>query len=495
MGHTANLVGFSSRWGLCGAIALAIGNVAIAVAIAPVQAAEIPITVDWAQVTGKATAHSYGINVFQGFRPEVVAHPSYRDGMKALNPGMLRYHNMRMLEDSTLRPDGWVKQPNTANYAWDRAKIARALMWSYPGVTADRMINIPGFPAYMRDASGRLKPEFYGAYAQFCADLVRLVNRELKQSAQYWEITNELDANAYASDTVGNGQGMDEVGKIYTQVAQAMRSVDPSITIGGPAMANPYNTKRLTAFLEQAYGQLDFVSVHSYSSFQAFDPAADPHNQGIWQSAENRAYVMTPVQQTLQAVRQRLGARDIALFHNEFNISGNYQLNDPRMRDERGMIYDALALAAIANSGMTGAMAWNEADGIYGKLAPTADGNWQARPAVPVFNLYNRYFRGNIVKTSAPTRVLDTGKVLRGELTPHPVTTFAVLGTRSKALALINRSGQAQSVRIFWGDRPQVDLYAVSKTGVAQQRLQLSTSGTPQTIPADTVLFVVQPYR
>jgi hypothetical protein len=242
-----------------------------------------------------------------------------------------------------------------------------------------------------------------------------------------------------------------------------------------------------------AYNQLDFISVHSYSSFQAFDPVADGNNQGIWQSAENRAYVATPVRQVLNQARQRWGARNIALFHNEFNISGNYQLNDPRMRDERGLIYDALAFAAIANSGMHGAMAWNEADGIYGKLAPTAGGNWTPRPAVPMFNLYNRYFRGDIVKTSAPTRVLDAGKVGRGEITANRVTSFGVSGSRHKSLALINRSGQAQTVRIHWGSAALADTFAVSKTGVVQQRLGLAIGGTTQVIPADTVVVVVQP--
>jgi Glycosyl hydrolases family 39 len=452
---------------------------------------EIPVTVDWAKVTGQATPHSYGINVFQGFRPEVAANPSYRAGMQALNPGMLRYHSARMLDDSTQTPDGWVIQPQTANYAWDRAKIQRAMVGSYPGVTADRLMNIPGFPAYMKDAAGRLKPQYYAAYAAFCADLVRLVNRELGQSVRYWEVSNELDANAYASDTPG--LGMDELGRIYAQTAQAMRSVDTSIKIGGPAMANPYDTDRLSAFVNAAYGQLDFISVHSYSSFQAFDPVRDANNQGIWQSAENRAYVTTPVRQVLNQARQRWGNRTIALFHNEFNISGTFQLNDPRMRDERGLVYDALAFAAIANSGMNGAMAWNEADGIYGKLAPTSGGNWTARPAVPVFNLYNRYFRGNIVKTSAPTRVLDAGKVARGELAANAVTTFGVASPGHKSLALINRSGQSQTVRLFWGSSTPVDTYAVSKTGVVQQRVSLTAGGTAQMIAADTVLFVVQP--
>jgi Glycosyl hydrolases family 39 len=488
MGWTVDctgLTGLGQRWA-GSLLLLGLGQTAIA----PAVAAEIPVTVDWSQVTGQATAQSYGINVFQGFRPEIVTNPSYQQGMRSLSPGMLRYHNMRMLDDSTTRSEGWVSQPTTANYAWDRPKIARSLVGAYPGVSADRMLNIPGFPAYMRDSTGRLKPQFYAAYANFCADLVRVVNQELGQSVRYWEVTNELDANAYASDTPG--QGMDEVGKIYVQAAQAMRSVDPSIQIGGPGQANPYNTSRLTAFVNQAYGQLDFISVHSYSSFQAFDPVADANNQGIWQSAENRANVTSPVRQVLSQASQRLGARNIALFHGEFNLSGSYQLNDPRMRDERGMIYDALAFAAIANSGMTGAMAWNEADGIYGKLAPTSDGNWQARPAVPVFNLYNRYFRGSIVKTSAPPRVLDTGKVARGEIVPNAVTTFAVASPQSQSLALINRSGQAQTVRILWGEAAAADTYAVSKTGVVQQRLTLAANGTTQVIPRDTVLFVVQ---
>ncbi|NJN49654.1 MAG: hypothetical protein HC805_07665 [Alkalinema sp. RL_2_19] len=419
------------------------------------------MTVDWQQVTGKATAYSYGVNVFQGVRPEVVRNASYRDGMKHLRPGLLRYHHARLLDDSRLTNEGWVIDPTTSGYAWDRAKIARAMMWSYPGFRADRMLNIPGFPAYMRDGNGRLKPVHYADYAQFCADLVRIANQELGLSVRYWEVTNEMDANAYATDEVGTGRGMDEVGKIYRLAAQAMRSVDPSIKIGGPAMANPYNTKRLTAFIDQAYDQMDFVSFHSYSTSSPFDPASDPNNWGIWQSAENRAYVANPVQWALNQARQKFGPQEIELFHNEFNISSNYRFNDPRMKDERGMIYDALAFAAIANSGVTGALAWNEADGIYGKLAPTADGNWIKRPATHVFNIYNRYFRGEIIKTSAPTRVLDAGKVIRGEIAANKVTTFGVLGVRSKALALINRSGVDQQVRVF-GRSPHGDgLYRV----------------------------------
>ncbi|MBE9032617.1 hypothetical protein IQ266_23035 [filamentous cyanobacterium LEGE 11480] len=461
----------------------------------PAQAAPIDVTVDWQQVTGKATKYSYGVNVFQGVRPDIVRNRSYRNGVKYMQPGMLRYHHARMLEDSSLTNEGWVVQPTTSAYAWDRSKIARAIMWTYPGVDADRMMNIPGFPAYMRDANGRLKPEHYDDYAEFCADLVRVVNQELGQQMRYWEVMNELDSNAYATDEVGTGRGMDEVGKIYRLAAQAMRSVDPSIKIGGPAMGNPYNTKRLMAFLDVAYEQLDFVSFHSYSTFSAFDPASDPQNWGIWQSAENRAYVANPVRWALGQASQKFGPRDIELFHNEFNISSNYRFNDPRMKDERSMIYDALAFAAIANSGVTGALAWNEADGIYGKLAPTNDGNWTKRPATHVFNIYNRYFRGDIVKTSAPTRVLDSGKVIRGEITANQVTTFGVLGPRSKALALINRSGSDQEVRVFWGDRPKVTSYAVSKDGVTQARVRLERSGTTQVIPKDTVLFLVQPYR
>jgi Glycosyl hydrolases family 39 len=444
--------------------------------LAPAQAIAqaIPVSVDWNQVTGNATGLHYGLNVYQGFDPNIAQNASYQAGIRSMQPGILRYHRADMLADSSTTTSGWVKNPSSAP-TWDQAKIHRAMMGSYPGVPTPRMMNIVGFPAAMKDASGRLKPEFYAAYADFCADLVRIINRDYGLAVRYWEVTNELDVSSYSQD-------MAELGRIYRQVAAAMRSVDPSIQIGGPAMANPYGQAQLQAFMREAYSQLDFVSVHSYSTSMPYATDAQ-----AWQSAENRADAVRPARSAVAQAKKQFGDRPIAIFLTEFNISSNYRTADSRMQNEKGMIYDALALAAIANTGITGNMAWNEADGIYGKLGPR-NGNWVARPATHVFNLYNQYFQGQIVKTSSPPRTLDINST-----TANRVTTYAVKNGTSKALAVINRSGQPVQISLNWGSAAKVTAFTAAASGVTQQQIQLAIGGSSQTLAKDTIVFFVQP--
>jgi hypothetical protein len=433
----------------------------------------IPVSVDWNQVMGNATSLHYGLNVYQGFDPNIAQNASYQAGIRYMQPGILRYHRADMLADSSTTTSGWVKNPQSAP-TWDQAKIHRAMMGSYPGVPTPRMMNIVGFPAAMKDASGRLKPEFYPAYANFCADLVRMINRDYGLSVRYWEVTNELDVNGY-------GQDMAELGRIYRQVAEAMRSVDPTIRIGGPAMANPYGQTQLQAFIGEAYSQLDFISVHSYSTSMPYATDAQ-----AWQSAENRADALRPARSAVAQAKKQFGDRPIEIFLTEFNISSNYRTADRRMQNEKGMIYDALALAAIANTGITGNMAWNEADGIYGKLRPS-NGNWIARPATHVFNLYNQYFQGQIVKTSAPTRVLDINAT-----NANRVTTYAVKNGSRKALAVINRSGQPVQINLNWGSTAKVTAFTAAASGLTQRQVQLAIGGSNQTLAKDTIVVFVQ---
>ena len=63
---------------------------------------------------------------------------------------------------------------------------------SRPGTTL--LINVPNWPDWMdADHDGFLDADQTDAYARLCADLVRIVNGDLKKRVVYWEVTNERD--------------------------------------------------------------------------------------------------------------------------------------------------------------------------------------------------------------------------------------------------------------------------------------------------------------
>jgi hypothetical protein len=426
-------------------------------------AAPVSIQINWQQPTGiTATSMSYGLNVFQAFDPKVAGvggNSLYQSNVAAMRPGMIRYHHMGVLQDSTQNASGWVITPNAATYRWDRNKIKQAMTGAY-AFNPTVMLNIPGWTSYL-DRNGKLNPTQYAEFAKFCADLVRLVNIEQKRGVKYWEVINEKDA-VYGAD-------MAELGKIYSIAAREMKRVDPTIKVGGPAFISGYDRVKVNAFLSTAHGDLDFISYHTYTMGKEATPV-----DRIWQSASNLGSATQAVRSTLS----RYPARNIELFHSEFNIS--YTPPDVSMTNEISAIYDALALVSITNSGATGAMAWNEADGWYGKMA-NQWGSWQKRPAAFVHQLFNSHLQGKVMTSvsSQPTAVVSYAVAGR------------VAGQERQSIALINRSGAAQRINLqsfgsnllgghLW-TAYQIDKSGMKTTAIVQHQL------SNYLLPANTV--------
>ncbi len=426
------------------------------------------VRVPWNKLTGTtATSLNYGLNGFQAFNPDVAGNPgneAYKTNVASMRPGIIRYHNVQMLNDSRQDPYGWVISPNQADYRWDNGKIANALHDSYsfrPAV----MINIPSWPKAMDDGTGKLRPQDYDKFAKFCADLVRIVNGDLKKSVKYWEITNEKDG-VY-------GNNMAELGRIHSRVAQAMKKVDPTIKVGGPAFTSIYPSDRLDAFLTTAAPSLDFISYHSYSTGSKTDTPKQ-----LWDSAAGLGNYTTQIKQSLA----KYPTRTIETFHDEFNIS--YAAPDERMTNQISAVYDALALISITNSGATGSMAWNESDGWYGKL-DNQWGAWSRRPASYVYQMFNSHLRGTIVaaKSTEPTNV----------------TTYAVKNPTEYSVALVNRSQVNQTVPITFTswDTPvsqsdRVTIYAVGPSGYSTTDSTIAQIEAGYLIPANTVTVITK---
>lgn len=423
----------------------------------------INVSVDWGRKTGAtATGLNYGLNAFQYLDPNIAGNPgssSYKANVSYMKTGILRLHKLGQMDDSS-SDSGWVISPKTADYKWDVNKITNALNGAYSN-TPVLMINIANWPAYMDDGKGRLKPEMYSAYAQFCAELVKIVN-QLGKHIVYWEVTNEKD--------VVYGNDMDTLGNIFNQVYNAMRAVDSTIKIGGPAVANPYNTTGIDAFLQITKSKIDFVSYHTYS------PGNSKNEQ--WNSASELGYPTTMIKGNLQQIIPSRAAQ-IATFHDEFNMERT-GTTAAWLTDSTSLIYDALAIRSTLNAGVTGAMGWNEGDGWFGKL--NNDSNWTKRPAAHLYKILNEHALGSVVSSN------NNGSAVEVFATDNSVSAH-------KDVVLINRSQADQTVSVSfqnWGnatpsDTTLVGVYEAGPNGYSAKSFNHASITGGFNLPADTV--------
>ncbi|BAY23482.1 hypothetical protein NIES2100_32470 [Calothrix sp. NIES-2100] len=457
-----------------------LGSFLVIIFSQPAFSQDITISVNWSQqltnpITEKplvSTPLHFGLNSYQGNIPGIAGaggNANYRNGLNAMRPGLVRYHYAGQMKDSTTDKRGWVKNPNTPNFSWDVEKITAAMNGAYPH-DPTIMMNLANFPAYLTDGSGVLKQSEYVRYGQFCAELVRILNLKLQKKIKYWEITNELDSKPFYRNN------MAEVGKIFAIAAREMRKVDPTIKIGGPAFAQSYNPARIDAFVSTAFPELDFISYHTYSTGSKSD-----NTSKLWNSAQQSIGGATKYMRTSV---KKFTSRPVEYFHNEYNIS--WSPPDQRMTNYVSAIFDALAVRSILYAGATGATAWNEADGWYGKLG--ASPSFNRRPASWVFEYLNQGFSG---------KVLDSISSNSSALVPLAILGEAG-GKKSLSLMLVNRSLENVSARL-----KMVAPQSWALPGASNQKIQLyqvnqnGTSSVPSSTLASTIIrgqaFSVEP--
>ncbi len=435
-------------------------------ACASLSAADVTLSVDWHGGSAQTGNFAYSLNAFQAFDPTwpgSMGNATYRANVAAMAPGIVRYHHWGMLDQSTsdTSGNGWLVDP--ANRPdWNSVKIANAMHGAY-NFGPVLMMNIPLWPGCLADSNGRLASDKTAAFAAYCADLVKIVNVDLGKQVRYWEVTNEQDGGS------GYDGRMGDLAVIYNAAAIAMRAVDPTIKIGGPAFARPDIIANVDAFIAGAADQLDFVSYHTYSTGNG-----GASNASVWDSAAGLGWATT----SMRAAINRVTTRPIETFHNEYNIS--WSPPDAKMTNAVSAIYDALAMTALVRAGVSGAMAWNEADGWYGKCE-NQWGDWAMRPAAHVFKVFNQHLRGRL----ATVTTTNAGQV---EL-------LAVAGGAKRALALINRAGAAQQVALSfsgWRSVPsQFYVYQIGSGGLSETTASYAGITGGYTLPLDTVTVLV----
>jgi hypothetical protein len=434
------------------------------------RAQTVTTTVKWDTPTGQSAGpFAYSLNIYKGFEPGPAANATYKANLAEMKPGIVRWHRMDMIESSATNGAGWATLNTSAKTAdWDAARIATCMSNATAG-GAVKMVNIPGWPAFWNAAgSSKLDPAYYDAFANWCARLVKIVNVDQGRSVKYWEVPNEKDTVYTDFNSAA------ELGRIFNKCATAMKTVDSSIKVGGPAMALPWveHQSKIDGFLSITAPTIDFVTYHAYDT-----GSTATTNQQIFDAASGVGWPTTFVKQRIAAYT----SRQVETFHDEHNVFYDYQNSDARQANEIGMIRDALATAAMVKAGATGSMAWNECDGIYGKLA----NDYTKRPAATLYNVLNTDMGGQVVQTSSSADA--------------KVTLLGVKAGSWMKLALINRAESDQTVQFtsitgLPASASSSTAFTVKRCyswGLNYESVTLGTLNSGYTLPSNTVTILV----
>ena len=217
-------------------------------------------------------------------------------------------------------------------------------------------------------------------------------------------------------------------------------------------------------FARIAGPRLDFFSFHAYASGSRDDP-----DDVIFDHAAGFGSAVDSFRKALAAA---VPGRTLPLFLDEYNVSYTWETRDPRMTDVKSAVFDALAMTSAVTHGAAGTAAWNECDGIYGKM----DGAYHLRPSATLFHLLNARMIGPVMSSVSAD--------------PQSVVAYAVRSARGRSLLLINRTAYAQSVTLTgWGARASTQSQ-LAPAGYAETRLSPAQLAAPLPLPADSVALL-----
>ncbi|RRJ94798.1 hypothetical protein Ga0100231_011080 [Opitutaceae bacterium TAV4] len=400
----------------------------------------VTVTIDATKTLRVIPRAAYSLNAFHAFDPAVATNPDYQAAIAYLNPGMIRYHSTALVADSTKNPRGWL---NHETRAWDVEKIRRATA-AWPASTP-KLFTIPRPPVWMMtDPATRLVAgDQLDAYASLCADLVRILNRDLKLGITHWETLNEPELT-YVRPLRKKDQPdqFRTVIDLHNRAAAAMKLADPTIQVGGPAVSSAAWTEIVNRFSRGARDHLDFFSCHNYGSGNIADT-----DDKIYNAAQAFGPKLRRVREILTA---NIPTRRVPIYFDEFNIKWTWKPVEPRMTTHKGAVFDALALISAVSEDIDGTFAWNDVDNVYGKYSR----KYEPRPSAHLYHHLNARFIGDSLSVTSSDE--------------KAVVPFAVRqpSTGLRALMLVNRTDEPRDVSIA-SDKwiPMADRVEISATG------------------------------
>ena len=406
---------------------------------------QVLVNTDMNSTIATAKAEHYGTNFQRALAGFVAENVDYQARVDELGTKHIRYHSANQTIDGNSQ--SWV---NFTTREWDSTRVARSL--NQTPANAVVTITITGWPEWLQDPADRkrLDPDSLQAYADFCAELVDLVNNKLNKNVIYWEPFNEKDRAGYDGPS-----DMVDLANIYKASRLAMLQADPTIKMVAAAFREPFQTNIDNFLAELSTGEIDIFSFHQYGGGDETDTAA------VYNRADNFVGGVASARSKLN----NAGFSNVPIWMNEWNIYLTFtsDLDLRFMRSEIGGVFDALAFKYTLEAGQVDAMfSWNAVDGTYGKIK---DDFSKLNPAGHILSLYNTYGVGDIKSVSTT----DDSKV-------EGFTVQQVTG--ETMFSLINRSQAAQSVNFIAGgwvpSNSTVIKHTINKSGLAVDTVQWS---------------------
>ena len=362
----------------------------------PTPEAAVVSTVQWAVSETTISQRAFSINL--SIWPDVesknyIKNPQYVSTINAWNPGMVRLHNAKITRNPSTTTMSLV---DSTTKGWNYTKLG-PILDILKDIKAEKMMSIPEFPPWM-DLNGDsvLDAGQADAYAQLCADLVKYINITHGQCyIKNWIVTNERD-------DLYNLQGrIPELVALTRKCIMAMKAVDPSILTGGPSFKRPDLTSVAFPYIDDLIDVLDFVDGHGYAvgNLAATDEAI-----------YDRVVPMTSQMRALKDYVVNTKHKNIPVYFDEFNIQWSSSLNDGRMRNHIGAVFDALGYLETIEQGLDGLFPWNEMDNTYGKMTTTHLVN----PGGHLLRLLNTHMIGTKVRTTTNTSAVKLLAVRSG---------------------------------------------------------------------------------
>ncbi len=427
--------------------------------------AQVSITADMTQSTAEANPLHYGINFQRALAPAIANNADFKARVEEINPGIVRYH---AAEQTIPENDkSWV---DFANQTWNSSQIDQVL--ANKPAEAEVIVTITGWPNFI-SPNQRLPLDLIDTYANFCADLVNIVNNQLGYNVTYWEPFNEKDRAGY-----DGAEQMAELAAIFQACRAKMLEKDPSIKLVGGAFREPFQSNVQFFLNNLEPGDLDVWSHHQYGGGAS---NAETNAERIAQIYNRPASIA----EGLQVARTKLdnaGFGGVPIWLDEWNIyfSFNLDLQTRYMISAVGGVFNALTFKRAIEEGNADAlMSWNAADGTYGKIASDFS---QLNPGGHVLAVLREYGVGTVRPTSSSD--------------PAQIEGFTVQDTDGRSMfMLINRGQEAQQVNFSAGGwTPPADVlqFTINQDGLSQTAATWSeVTGNLTTLGANEIIAFV----
>jgi hypothetical protein len=401
------------------------------------------LSVDWKTVVGATTPATFGANdEMCTSQAKGSGNSAYAQNLSSIGVRFFRLHCGSLTDDwSSPSTHQWNIKAITAEYNAPYLRGATIIQ------------NIPAPPSWLRNSDGTVSD--VAGYAAYCAQLVNIINNQLKKRVVYWEPMNEWEDRYKGHWT--------QACEIYNQCAQAMKRQDPGIKVG-PALEWPNQGGIIQPLLRQCSGNVDFIAYHSYYSSGPTDS-----NDTLMSKASAMDHDVTNTRDSINHYGQ---GRAIPIMLDEYNLDGNWNDSETRQYTNIGAVYFATTIKHDAYAGAYACAIWSAKEGTYG----ITDMSDHLRIPAYLFQWANHNLIGSLVKTASSSPMVEA---------------MAVRQNGTPAIMVINKASGPAAINLTANMASRtVKYYTLTASGMSAGRTMATSGLSSFVMPPCSLLFI-----